>query len=76
MHCCNGVTHWRIYFGVGLSDVLIPQELLVRTAKVAKMICGIRGRIILQMRRNVTHKLERLWGHKVVLHIHVKVADG
>ncbi|KAL8275509.1 hypothetical protein Esti_000460 [Eimeria stiedai] len=57
------------------GSVVIEQELLVATAQVAKMICGVRGRIVLQMRKNVTYKLERLWGHKVVLQIYVKVSQ-
>ncbi|XP_026189646.1 uncharacterized protein LOC34621338 [Cyclospora cayetanensis] len=58
------------------GSVVIEQELLVKSDQVAKMICGIRGRILLQMRKNVTYKLEQLWGHKVFLYIHVKVAKG
>ncbi|OEH75372.1 GTP-binding protein of era related protein [Cyclospora cayetanensis] len=54
------------------GSVVIEQELLVKSDQVAKMICGIRGRILLQMRKNVTYKLEQLWGHKVFLYIHVK----
>lgn len=47
---------------------------MVKSAQVAKMICGIRGRILLQMRRNVTYKLEQLWGQKVKLNIFVRVS--
>ncbi|CDI84900.1 hypothetical protein, conserved [Eimeria praecox] len=56
------------------GSVAIQQELVVRTAQVAKMICGVRGRILLQMRKNVTYKLEQLWGCKVHLNIYVRVS--
>ncbi|CDJ31865.1 LOC100125172 protein, related [Eimeria mitis] len=56
------------------GSIVIEQELLVRTAQVAKMICGVRGRILLQMRKNVTYRLEQLWGCRVHLNIFVKVS--
>ncbi|CDJ37987.1 GTP-binding protein of Era family, related [Eimeria tenella] len=46
--------------------VVIEHELVVKSEKVAKMICGVRGRILLQMRKNVTYKLEQLWGQKEI----------
>lgn len=57
-----------------VSKVLwcLVQELIVKDSKVAKMICGTRGRILLQMRKNVCHKLELLWNHRVSLYLYVK----
>ncbi|CDJ61857.1 hypothetical protein, conserved [Eimeria maxima] len=57
------------------GSIAVEQELVVRTAQVAKMICGVRGRILLQMRKNVTYKLEQLWGCIVHLNIFVRVAN-
>ncbi|AFZ81632.1 GTPase domain-containing protein [Theileria equi strain WA] len=51
----------------------IEHELYVRTEKVAKMICGTRGRILKQLQKNVSYKLSKLWNEVVFIFIHVKV---
>ncbi|KAF8821031.1 GTPase, partial [Cardiosporidium cionae] len=55
------------------GSVIIEQELLVHDAKVAKMICGIRNRLLWQLRKNSIFKLQQLWDRTVFLYIHVKV---
>ncbi|PFH34711.1 GTPase [Besnoitia besnoiti] len=54
------------------GTLIIEQELLVKDEKVAKMVCGVRNRLLFQLRRNVSHNLEQNWGHKVLLYINVK----
>ncbi|PHJ18354.1 gtpase [Cystoisospora suis] len=54
------------------GSLVVEQELLVKDAKVARMICGVRNRLLFQMRRNVSYKLQQNWGQKVLLYIHVK----
>ncbi|EPT31003.1 GTPase [Toxoplasma gondii ME49] len=54
------------------GSLIIEQELLVKDDKVAKMVCGVRNRLLFQLRRNVSHNLEYNWGQKVILYIHVK----
>lgn len=55
-----------------LLDFFCTQELLVKDEKVAKMICGVRNRLLFQLRRNVSYKLQQNWGQNVLLYIHVK----
>lgn len=54
------------------GSLIIEQELLVKDDKVAKMVCGVRNRLLFQLRRNVSYNLEQNWGQKVILYIHVK----
>ncbi|XP_953421.1 GTPase, putative [Theileria annulata] len=51
----------------------IEMELYVRTVKVAKMICGIKGRILNQLQKNVSYKLSKMWNEAVFLFVHVKL---
>eukprot|EP00375_Theileria_parva_P001749 XP_764424.1 hypothetical protein [Theileria parva strain Muguga] len=43
------------------------------SVKVAKMICGIKGRILKQLQKNVAYKLSKMWNEVVFLFIHVKL---
>lgn len=54
----------------------IEHELLVKSDKVAKMVCGVGGRIVKQMQRNVSNRLTRMWNEPVLLYIHVKCGSG
>ncbi|GBE58650.1 GTPase [Babesia ovata] len=49
------------------------QELYVRNDKAAKIICGIQGRIVKQMQKNVSHRLSKMWEQPVFLYAQVKV---
>ncbi|EAN32141.2 small GTP-binding domain protein [Theileria parva strain Muguga] len=51
----------------------IEMELYVKSVKVAKMICGIKGRILKQLQKNVAYKLSKMWNEVVFLFIHVKL---
>ncbi|ORM39990.1 GTPase Era [Babesia sp. Xinjiang] len=53
--------------------LIIEMELYVRNDKAAKIICGIEGRIVKQMQKNVSYRLSRMWSEPVFVYIHVKV---
>eukprot|EP01066_Platyproteum_vivax_P008922 Platyproteum_vivax@DN386_c0_g1_i2.p1 len=52
--------------------LLIEQELIVEDSIKARILCGVRNRILIQLRKNASYQLERLWGERVQLLIHVK----
>eukprot|EP00371_Babesia_bovis_P003363 XP_001612010.1 small GTP-binding protein domain containing protein [Babesia bovis T2Bo] len=51
----------------------IVQELYVRNNNAAKIICGIQGRLVKQIQKNVSYRLSKMWSDTVFLYIHVKV---
>ncbi|UKJ89958.2 GTPase [Theileria orientalis] len=51
----------------------IEIELYVKAVKVAKMICGVQGRLLKQLQKNVSSKLSRMWNELVFVFIHIKV---
>eukprot|EP00916_Digyalum_oweni_P026873 GHVL01044119.1.p1 GENE.GHVL01044119.1~~GHVL01044119.1.p1 ORF type:complete len:244 (+),score=46.45 GHVL01044119.1:95-733(+) len=54
------------------GTLIVEHELIVKDTVVARMISGVRGRLLFQMRRNVSFKLSDLWGQKVSVLIHVR----
>lgn len=54
------------------NSTIIEYQILVKNEKVAKMICGVHNKLIINMRKNVSYKLTKLWGHNVYVYIHVK----
>ncbi|VWU48567.1 GTPase Era, putative [Hepatocystis sp. ex Piliocolobus tephrosceles] len=57
------------------NSLIIEYQLLVKNEKVAKIICGVHNKLIINMRKNVSYKLTQLWGQNVYVHIHVKAVD-
>ncbi|GFE53477.1 small GTP-binding domain containing protein [Babesia ovis] len=55
------------------GSLIIEMELYVRNDNAAKIICGIQGRIVKQMQKNVSYRLSKMWSEPVFLYIHVKV---
>ncbi|CDR97329.1 small GTP-binding protein domain containing protein, putative [Babesia bigemina] len=55
------------------GSLIIEMELYVRNDKAAKIICGIQGRIVKQMQKNVSHRLSKMWQQPVFLYAQVKV---
>ncbi|BAM41759.1 GTPase [Theileria orientalis strain Shintoku] len=49
------------------------EMLYVTAVKVAKMICGVEGRLLKQLQKNVSSKLSRMWNELVFVFIHIKV---
>ena len=47
-------------------------EIIVADSVVARMILGVRNRLLVRLRENVQFKLEERWGIKVNLYIWVK----
>ncbi|CAA9986862.1 GTPase Era, putative [Plasmodium knowlesi strain H] len=67
------VKHNMLSWCVNLDNSLIIEyQIVVKSQKVAKMICGVHNKLIINMRRNVSYKLTQLWGQNVYVHIHVK----
>ncbi|CAD7926442.1 unnamed protein product [Amoebophrya sp. A25] len=59
--------------GMKKKVIVIEQQLTVEDSIVARMVCGVGGRLIQRLRENVAYQLERLWSvDKVVLRITVK----
>eukprot|EP00922_Rhytidocystis_sp_ex-Travisia-forbesii_P055078 GHVS01081577.1.p1 GENE.GHVS01081577.1~~GHVS01081577.1.p1 ORF type:complete len:515 (-),score=76.92 GHVS01081577.1:332-1876(-) len=54
------------------GSLAIEQELIVKDDRVSRMVCGVRNRLVFQLRKNVSYKLSKLWGCDVVLFIHVR----
>eukprot|EP00922_Rhytidocystis_sp_ex-Travisia-forbesii_P009997 GHVS01014631.1.p1 GENE.GHVS01014631.1~~GHVS01014631.1.p1 ORF type:complete len:478 (+),score=126.29 GHVS01014631.1:87-1520(+) len=54
------------------GSLVIEQELIVKDDRVARMICGVRNRLVFQLRKNVSYKLSQLWALEVIVFIHVK----
>ncbi|KAK1933010.1 small GTP-binding protein domain containing protein [Babesia divergens] len=55
------------------GSLIIEMELYVRNDKAAKVICGIQGRIVKQLQKNVSHRLSKMWNEPVFLYVQVKV---
>eukprot|EP00922_Rhytidocystis_sp_ex-Travisia-forbesii_P009992 GHVS01014625.1.p1 GENE.GHVS01014625.1~~GHVS01014625.1.p1 ORF type:complete len:444 (+),score=63.19 GHVS01014625.1:171-1334(+) len=60
---------WKVHMDGSLA---IEQELIVKDDRVARMICGVRNRLVFQLRKNVSYKLSQLWALEVIVFIHVK----
>lgn len=54
------------------KSIVIEYQIIVKNEKVAKMICGIHNKLIINMRKNVSYKLTKLWNTHVYVYIHVK----
>ncbi|CRH03794.1 GTPase, putative [Plasmodium relictum] len=67
------IKHQMLSWCVNLNNCLIIEyQIIVKSEKVAKMICGVHNKLIINMRKNVSYKLTKLWGQNVYVHIHVK----
>ncbi|CRG95861.1 GTPase, putative [Plasmodium gallinaceum] len=67
------IKHHMLSWCVNLNNCLIIEyQIIVKSEKVAKMICGVHNKLIINMRKNVSYKLTKLWGKNVYVHIHVK----
>ncbi|SBT44892.1 GTPase Era, putative (ERA) [Plasmodium ovale wallikeri] len=67
------IQHHMLSWCVNLNNSLIIEyQIVVKSEKVAKMICGVHNKLIINMRKNVSYKLTKLWGQDVYVHIHVK----
>ncbi|SPJ12736.1 GTPase Era, putative [Plasmodium sp. DRC-Itaito] len=67
------IKHHMLSWCVNLDNSLIIEyQIIVKSEKVAKMICGIHNKLIINMRKNVSYKLTKLWNKNVYVHIHVK----
>ncbi|SBT72083.1 GTPase Era, putative [Plasmodium malariae] len=67
------IKHHMLSWCVNLNNCLIIEyQIIVKSAKVAKMICGVHNKLIINMRKNVSYKLTKLWDQNVYVHIHVK----
>ncbi|SOV83132.1 GTPase Era, putative [Plasmodium sp. gorilla clade G3] len=67
------IKHHMLSWCVNLDNSLIIEyQIIVRSEKVAKMICGVHNKLIINMRKNVSYKLTKLWNKNVYVHIHVK----
>ncbi|KEG01732.1 hypothetical protein YYE_03251 [Plasmodium vinckei vinckei] len=67
------IKHHMISWHVNINNsIIIEYQIVVKSDKVAKMICGVHNKLILNMRKNVSYKLTKLWGQDVYVHIHVK----
>ncbi len=55
------------------GSLVIEQELVVADSVVARMILGVRNRMLYQLKMHVQNRLELLWGIKpIVVHLWVK----
>ncbi|GAW82878.1 GTPase Era [Plasmodium gonderi] len=67
------IKHHMLSWCVNLNNSLIIEyQIVVKSQKVAKMICGVHNKLIINMRKNVSYKLTKLWDQNVYVHIHVK----
>ena len=55
-------------------SLIIEHELSVEDTVQARILCGVRNRLVLRLQQNVAWNLEQLWGVRPIhLHIWVKV---
>jgi len=54
------------------GTLVIEQELQVKNDVVARIVSGVRARILLQLRKHVSQRLQEMWNRPVVLSIVVK----